>query len=82
MSSEDENQAIERYRQINQELANYDPELLKRPQIVVATKMDLPNAEKNLAVFQKQLATDKSLEKQPAIFPISAVTHQGVQKLM
>ncbi|WP_418523663.1 GTPase ObgE, partial [Limosilactobacillus oris] len=31
MSSEDENQAIERYRQINQELANYDPELLKRP---------------------------------------------------
>lgn len=82
MSSEDENQAIDRYRQINQELANYDPELLKRPQIVVATKMDLPNAEKNLAVFQKQLATDKSLEKQPAIFPISAVTHQGVQKLM
>ena len=82
MSSEDEIQAIERYRQINQELANYDPELLKRPQIVVATKMDLPNAEKNLAVFQKQLATDTSLEKQPSIFPISAVTHQGVQKLM
>ena len=82
MSSEDESQAIERYRQINQELANYDPELLKRPQIVVATKMDLPNAEKNLAVFQKQLATDTSLEKQPSIFPISAVTHQGVQKLM
>lgn len=82
MSSEDENQAIERYRQINQELANYDPELLKRPQIIVATKMDLPNAEKNLAAFKKQLAADSSLAEQPTIFPISAVTHQGVQQLM
>lgn len=82
MSSEDVDQAIERYRQINQELANYDPELLKRPQIVVATKMDLPNAEENLAAFRKQLAQDDSLSKQPQIFPISAVTHQGVQQLM
>lgn len=82
MSAEDENQAIERYRQINHELANYDPELLKRPQIVVATKMDMPNANKNLEVFKKQLAADDTLAEQPTIFPISAVTHHGVQQLM
>lgn len=82
MSSEDEDQAIERYRQINRELANYDPKLLKRPQIVVATKMDMPNADKNLAWFKEQLASDHTLGNQPRVFPISAVTHQGVQQLM
>lgn len=82
MSSEDPDQAIERYRQINQELANYDPELLKRPQIVVATKMDMPNAEQNLAAFKKELAADQTLATVPRVFPISAVTHQGVQQLM
>lgn len=82
MSSEDEDQAIERYRQINRELANYDPKLLKRPQIVVATKMDMPNADKNLARFKEQLSSDNTLANQPRVFPISAVTHQGVQQLM
>lgn len=82
MSSEDPHQAIERYRQINHELANYDPELLKRPQIVVATKMDLPNASDNLEQFKQELAKDNTLTTVPKIFPISAVTHQGVQQLM
>jgi GTP-binding protein len=82
MSSEDADQGIARFRQINHELANYDPELLKRPQIVVATKMDMPNAEKNLAHFKAQLATDDTLEETPRVFPISAVKHQGIQQLM
>lgn len=82
MSSEDPKQAIQRYRQINHELANYDPELLKRPQIVVATKMDMPNAAENLEHFKKELAADQTLDQTPRVFPISAVTHQGVQQLM
>lgn len=82
MSSEDPEQAIQRYRQINHELANYDPELLKRPQIVVATKMDMPNAAENLEHFKKELAADQTLDQTPRVFPISAVTHQGVQQLM
>ena len=53
MSSEDENQAIERYRQINQELANYDPELLKRPQIVVASSWLRIRAWKNSRQFSR-----------------------------
>lgn len=79
MGSQDPEQAIERYHAINHELANYDPELLKRPQIVVATKMDLPEAKANLAHFKAALAKKG---QEPEIFEISAVTHQGVQELM
>ncbi|MGO2300163.1 GTPase ObgE [Paucilactobacillus nenjiangensis] len=82
MSNEDEDQAITRFKAINAELASYDPELLKRPQIVVATKMDLPNSADNLAIFKQQLAADDSLEVKPVLFPISAITHQGVAELL
>lgn len=82
MGSQDPDQAIERYHAINHELATYDPELLKRPQIVVATKMDLPDASENLKRFETMLATDDTLAQQPEVFAISAVTHAGVQELM
>lgn len=80
MSSEDEDQAIKRWESINHELASYDPELLKRPQIIVATKMDMPNAADNLARFKQQLSA--KVDTLPQIFPISAITHQGVSELM
>ena len=73
---------MERYHSINHELANYDPELLKRPQIIVATKMDMPNAEENLKHFKNALAEDQTLPKTPQIFPISSITHDGVDDLM
>lgn len=82
MGSQDPDQAIERYHAINHELATYDPELLKRPQIVVATKMDLPDASENLKRFETMLATDDTLAQRPEVFAISAVTHAGVQELM
>ena len=82
MSNDDPEQALERYHSINHELANYDPELLKRPQIIVATKMDMPNAEENLKHFKNALAEDQTLPKTPQIFPISAITHDGVDDLM
>ena len=82
MSNDDPEQALERYHSINHELANYDPELLKRPQIIVATKMDMPNAEENLKHFKNALAEDQTLPKTPQIFPISSITHDGVDDLM
>lgn len=82
MSSEDEDQAIERFRTINNELKSYDPALLQRPQIVVASKMDLPNAQANLDHFKEQLAQDTTLGDIPEIFPISAITHSGLKPLM
>ncbi|BAP85852.1 GTPase CgtA [Paucilactobacillus hokkaidonensis JCM 18461] len=82
MSSEDENQAITRFDAINHELESYDPELLKRPQVLVATKMDLPNAADNLDKFKEQLQQDKTLAEVPEIYPISAITHQGLTPLL
>lgn len=82
MSSDDPDQAYERYKSINHELASYDPELLKRPQIIVATKMDMPNAQDNLEHFKKQIAVDNTLERVPDIYPIAAIQHKGVKELM
>jgi GTP-binding protein len=44
--------------------------------------MDLPNSADNLVIFKQQLAADDSLEVKPVLFPISAITHQGVAELL
>lgn len=82
MSNDDPEQALERFHSINHELASYDPELLKRPQIIVATKMDMPNASENLKHFKTALENDQTLPEQPEVFPISSITHEGIEELM
>ena len=65
---------------INKELAAYNPELLKRPQIIAANKMDLlgpEEAEQALASLQ-DLGTGQAFK----IFPISAATNKGLTELM
>jgi GTPase len=64
------------YITINQELKEYNLRLTERPQIIVANKMDIPEAEENLAAFKEQLKDDYP------IFPISAVTRQGLRDLL
>ncbi|MDF2814253.1 MAG: obg [Paenibacillus sp.] len=64
---------------INEELRLYNENLAERPQIVVANKMDIPEAEDNLALFKERLAED-GLEVE--ILPISAVTKKGVQEVL
>ncbi|MFC4388364.1 GTPase ObgE [Gracilibacillus marinus] len=61
---------------INKELEQYDPTLLERPQIIVANKMDMPEAEEQLAFFKEQLDQDYP------IFPISTLTRQGIRDLL
>lgn len=53
MGAEDGRSPIEDYKIINQELESYQPDLLNRPQIIIANKMDLPQAEENLKKFQE-----------------------------
>ncbi|KRN88547.1 GTPase ObgE [Ligilactobacillus ceti] len=72
----------EDYVKINEELKKYDPELLKRPQIVVGTKMDMPDASENLAKFKEKLAENPILPTMPEVMEISSVTRQGVKPLM
>lgn len=72
----------ENYLAINQELAEYDPMLLERPQIIVPTKMDMPDAEATLADFKAKLAANSNQDAQPEIMPISSLTRTGLEPLL
>jgi GTPase len=67
------------YQKINDELSKYDINLLNRPQIVVATKMDMPDAEDNLAEFTEKIKDDKTIRQ---VVPISSITHKGLKYLI
>ncbi|ETI69685.1 GTPase ObgE [Neobacillus vireti] len=67
---------FEDYLTINKELNEYNLRLTERPQIIVANKMDMPEAEENLQKFKEQLEEDFP------IFPISAVTRKGLRELL
>lgn len=82
MSGMEGRDPYEDYLKINAELKSYDPSILERPQIVVASKMDMPDANENLARFKEQLANDHTLAKQPEVMEISSLTHQGLEALM
>ncbi|MFD1065379.1 GTPase ObgE [Oceanobacillus locisalsi] len=66
----------EDYMKINEELASYDPQLLARPQIIAANKMDMPDAEAHLNAFKEKLG-----EEIP-IYKISAITKEGLRDLL
>jgi GTP-binding protein len=68
---------LEAFRQVNQELAQYDPGLERKPQIVAVNKMDLPDAAEAWPALEEQLR-DLGYEA----LPISAATHQGVDRLV
>jgi GTP-binding protein len=67
------------YLQINEELRLYNPKLMERKQIIVANKMDMPDAADNLELFREQM-NEAGIDH--AIFEISAVSKQGLQQLM
>jgi GTPase len=76
MSAMEGRDPYEDYLTINEELRQYNLRLTERPQIIVANKMDMPEAEKNLQEFKQKL------KEEIPIFPISAVTKQGVRELL
>lgn len=82
MSGTEGRDPFEDYQKINAELEKYDPALLKRPQIVVASKMDMPASAENLAKFKEQLAQDDTLATKPEVLAISSLTHQGLDELL
>jgi len=67
------------WKQINKELELYNADLLKRPQLIVANKMDDPAAAGHLERFRERLAEDGHDHE---VFPISAVTGEGVQPML
>ncbi|WP_312098123.1 GTPase ObgE [Niallia sp.] len=76
MASTEGRDPYEDYVTINKELQEYNMRLLERPQIIVANKMDMPDAEENLQEFKAKLQEDYP------IFPISAITRSGLRELL
>jgi len=74
VSSIDPDDPLHQYHTINQELVMYDEKLVKKPQIVVLNKLDLPGVRKAAEIFQSALKDKK-------VLLISALTEQGLEEL-
>ncbi|MBX3745592.1 MAG: GTPase ObgE [Verrucomicrobiae bacterium] len=60
------------YRQLLLELERYDPDLLGRPRLVVANKMDEPAAEANLRSFKRRVPKVR-------VIPMAAAFDEGIE---
>ncbi len=76
MSGSEGRNPFDDYLVINKELESYKYDLLQRPQIIIANKMDLPQAHENLEQFKLQLQEDV------LIIPISAYTRDNLKELL
>jgi len=65
------------YEKINQELALFDPELARKPQLVVLNKMDLPQAQAAWPSVEEAMKA----RGQKAV-SISAVTGEGIRDML
>ena len=70
---------IEDIYAINKELESYNPELLKKPQVIAANKIDAiyDESESAIPALKKEFEA-KGIE----VFPISAVSGQGIKELL
>ena len=65
----------EDYLTINKELENFDKKVIEKPQIVVASKMDIEGSEENLKKFKEKV-------KDVKVFPICAITGTGLKEVL
>ena len=71
-----EDDLLSDWRAINRELELFDPALAARPQIVVANKIDLPEAREAAALLKEKFAA-----MSVPFYAISAATHEGLREL-
>lgn len=71
---------LEDIKTINQELKNYNPDLLTRPQVIAANKTDLMTKENAAAVMQR--LKDEFEPQGIKVFAISAVSGKGIKELL
>ncbi len=75
MGAEEGRNPIDDYKIISQEVRKYDEKLHKKETIVIANKMDLPNAKENLSAFRKAYP---DLE----VYELSAIRNEGFEVLL
>ncbi|MFA5696482.1 MAG: Obg family GTPase CgtA, partial [Bacilli bacterium] len=74
MSAFEGRNPYEDYVIINKELEDFNPQLLKKPMIIIANKMDMESSKDNLKEFKKKV-------KLP-IYEISAIKNQGLDQVL
>lgn len=62
------------YVTINKELEAFNKKVMDKPQIVIANKMDMPEAEKNLEEFKSKVDVP--------VYPVSALDGKGLDKVI
>ncbi|MFH1678960.1 MAG: GTPase ObgE [Candidatus Omnitrophota bacterium] len=65
---------LDDYRAINKELALFSQKLGRKKQIIIANKIDLPEAKANLIRFKQKI--------KKSVYPISALKKQGLEELI
>ncbi len=76
MSPESLREPYNDYLIINKELEEYSKDLLERPQIIVASKMDMEGALERLETFKTHFGDETS------VLPISALTNDHLKELI
>ena len=75
MSASEGRDPYEDYVLINKELEAFNEKLIKKPQIIIANKMDLEQAKEELEKFKQKVGDVE-------IFEVSAATNTGLQKVV
>ncbi|MDF2927293.1 MAG: obg [Paenibacillaceae bacterium] len=79
MSASEGRDPYDDWLKINEELKLYNAKLEQRPQLIVANKMDVTEAEEHLVEFRKRLEEEHGIT---SVIPISAASRQGVRELV
>ncbi len=74
MSAQEGRDPIEDYEIINKELEDFDPKLIKKPQVIIANKMDIEGAFENLKRFKEKYNLP--------VYETSAITNKGLDKAL
>ena len=75
MAAVDGRDPVQAYHQLQHELAAYSPVLTARPQLIVANKMDLPDAAQRLPGFERAMQPER-------VWTISCATGVGIEPLI
>ncbi|MEA2639488.1 MAG: GTPase [Chloroflexota bacterium] len=66
------------YRRVRRELELFDPNLMDKPELIAANKLDLPAAQTNWPKVKKALER----ERPGAVYSVSAATGAGIPELL
>jgi GTPase len=76
-SDPDQESILNRYHKLQAELKSFSPALSQKPQILVATKADDPQSQKNFHDLSASM-----VELNPVVFFISSLSGEGIQDML